>query len=212
MDADFWHSRWESNNIGFHQGEVNALMVDNFHALSLDKNGRVFVPLCGKTRDIGWLLSQGHRVVGVELSRLAIEQLFADLGVEPKISPVGKLTHFRAANIDVFVGDIFDFTADTIGAVDAVYDRAALIALPANLRGRYAAHVVEITNTAPQLVVCLEYDQALMQGPPFSVDEKELERVYGKNYGLEQLASVAVDGGLKGKLPAQNTVWHLTRI
>lgn len=209
MDANFWHKRWENNEIGFHQGEANVLMVDNFHALSLAKNGRVFVPLCGKTRDIAWLLSEGYRVVGVELSKLAVKQLFEDLGVEPDVSTAGKLQHFEATNIDIFVGDIFNMSAKIIGAVDAIYDRAALMALPADLRGKYASHVNEITNTAPQLLICLDYNQILMQGPPFSIDKDELIRVYGDHYNLTKRASIMVDGGLKGKWPAQETVWVL---
>jgi thiopurine S-methyltransferase len=84
MDANFWHQRWGKNEISFHEGEANAMLVDKFQVLSLPKNSRVFVPLCGKTRDIAWLLSQGHRVVGVELSKVAIEQLFTDLGRSQK--------------------------------------------------------------------------------------------------------------------------------
>lgn len=209
MDANFWHKRWENNEIGFHQDEANTLMVDNFHALSLAKNSRVFVPLCGKTRDIAWLLSEGYRVVGVELSKLAVKQLFEDLGVEPNVTTAGKLQHFKATNIDIFVGDIFNMSAEIIGTVDAIYDRAALMALPADLRGKYASHVNDITNTAPQLLICLDYNQTLMQGPPFSIDKDELIRVYGDHYNLTKRASIAVDGGLKGKWPAQENVWFL---
>jgi len=209
MDANFWHKRCENNEIGFHQGEANALMVDNFHALSVAKNSRVFVPLCGKTRDIAWLLSEGYHVVGVELSKLAVKQLFADLGVEPTISTAGKLQHFKATNIDIFVGDIFNMSAKIIGTVDAIYDRAALMALPANLRDKYASHVNEITDTAPQLLICLDYEQTVMHGPPFSINKEELIRVYGDHYSLTKRASVAVDGGLKGKWPAQEIVWLL---
>lgn len=209
MDASFWHKRWEKNEIGFHQDKVNALLVDNLQTLSLAKESRIFVPLCGKTRDIAWLLSQGYSVVGVELSKLAVEQLFAELGVEPDVSTVSKFQHFNSVNIDIFVGDIFDLSAEEIDVVDAIYDRAALVALPADLRAQYASHVTKITNTAPQLLICFEYEQTLVQGPPFSVDKKELDRVYGRYYDIKQLASIALDEGLKGKWPAQETVWFL---
>lgn len=211
MDANFWHRRWEKNEIGFHQDEVNALLVDNLQTLSLAKESRIFVPLCGKTRDIAWLLSQGYRVVGVELSKLAVEQLFAELGVEPNVSTISKFQHFKSVNIDIFVGDIFDLSSEEIDPVDAIYDRAALVALPADLRAKYASHVSEITNTAPQLLICFEYEQTLVQGPPFSVDNKELARVYGEYYDIKKLVSIALDEGLKGKWPAQETVWFLRR-
>lgn len=211
MDAHFWHQRWEKNQIGFHQSEANAMLVDQLQTLPLAKGSRVFVPLCGKTRDIAWLRAQGHRVVGVELSALAIDQLFADLGLEPSISAVGDMHHYSAVNIDIFVGDVFRLTDDLMGRVDAVYDRAALVALPSDLRKKYASHVFEITNAAPQLLICFEYDQTVMQGPPFSIDMQEIVRVYGAFYDLAALASAPVSGGLKGKCPAHEIAWLLRK-
>jgi thiopurine S-methyltransferase len=209
MDHDFWRERWKLNQIGFHEAEANALMVAHLAALSLAPGARLFLPLCGKTRDIAWLLDKGHRAVGAELSGIAVRQLFADLGVEPEISDLGDLERFSAPDIDILVGDVFDVTADILGPVDAVYDRAALVALPADPRARYAAHVHAITAGAPQLLICFEYDQGVMAGPPFSVDPAEAERVHGDRYALQRLATVPVKGGLKGKCPATETVWLL---
>jgi thiopurine S-methyltransferase len=107
MEKQFWLQKWQNNEIGFHEPKANPLLVNNFKALALAPDSCLFVPLCGKSHDIGWLLSQGHRVVGAELSDLAIQQLFAALGVEPTITAVGKHQHFSAPDIDIFVGDIF---------------------------------------------------------------------------------------------------------
>lgn len=209
MEAAFWHERWDNNRIGFHEGEANACLVKHFDKLELEPGARVFVPLCGKSRDIAWLLSKGHRVVGAELSRVAIEQLFADLGVTPEIEAVDCLLHFRAADIDMFVGDIFDLSGEITGNVDGVYDRAALIALPDDMRADYATHVADITSCAPQLLISLEYDQSVMPGPPFSVDADELIRVHGARYHLNPVDRIAVEGGLKGVCPAMECVWML---
>ena len=211
MDPNFWHKRWEKNEIGFHQSEVNALLSDHFLGLSLPRTSRIFVPLCGKTRDIAWLLSQGYRVVGVELSKLAVEQLFADLGVAPEISNQGELLRYSAPDLEIFVGDIFELSGDFLGGVDAIYDRAALVALPTELRGRYGAHVAAITQRAPQFLICFEYDQAVMKGPPFSIDRHKVHDVYGIQYQIEPIANRDVAGGLKGKCPAQEVVWHLVK-
>jgi thiopurine S-methyltransferase len=167
------------------------------------------VPLCGKTLDIGWLLSHGYRVAGAELSQLAIEQLFMDLGLQPDISAVGEVQQWSAKHIDIFVGDIFALSRKLLGPVDAVYDRAALVALPEQLRPRYSAHLTEVTNRAPQLLVCYEYDQRVMDGPPFSVSNEEVDRYYGREFDLRLLASVDVPGGLKGKCSAKENVWLL---
>lgn len=209
MKAKFWHERWQNNQIGFHQRDANPMLDGKFHLLALRADDRVFVPLCGKTRDIAWLLSHGFRVVGAELSELAIKQLFADLDITPQISPSGPMQHYHAAQIDIFVGDIFDLSREMIGPVDAVYDRAALVALPPDMRGQYARHVSEITQNAPQFLLTFEYSQDLVDGPPFSVDAAELLRVYGPHYGLNLVASLPIEGGLKGRYPASEHVWLL---
>ncbi len=209
MEADFWHDKWEANQIGFHKAEANPLLITHFPALGLAKGARVFVPLCGKTLDIPWLLAQGMRVAGAELSTLAVEQLFEDMGVTPEVAEVGALKRYSAEGVDIYAGDIFDLTAAELGAIDAVYDRAALVALPDAMRARYAAHLAEITGRAQQLVICFEYDQSRMNGPPFSVSPAEVERVHGAQYSLTALHSGPMTGGLKGVVEAEETVWLL---
>src|SRR5438552_2359464 len=108
MEASFWLQRWEKNEIGFHESETNPALVKYFKELSLVKGSRVFLPLCGKTLDIAWLLSNGYRVAGAELSEVAIEQLFMGLDIKPRISGLGKVDHYGAKNLDIYVGNIFD--------------------------------------------------------------------------------------------------------
>lgn len=209
MEANFWHQKWQSNDIAFHEGAANALLVAHIDALALPAGSRVFVPLCGKTRDIAWLLAKGYRVAGAELSSIAIEQLFTELDVQPEISTSNGITHYRAAAIDIFVGDIFALSRDMLGSVAAIYDRAALVALPENIRHQYAAHLMQITNKAPQLLICYEYDQRAIAGPPFSVSNAEVNQHYAGSYTLSLLASTALFGGLKGKCAAQENTWLL---
>ncbi len=211
MDAEFWHRKWADNDIGFHESEVNPLLVGHLPALALDKGRRVFLPLCGKTLDIHWLLSRDYRVAGVELSRTAVEQLFAELGVAPMVSSCGPLERFSAPGVDIFVGDFFDLSGELLGPVDAIYDRAALVALAEGTRSRYAAHLTEITACAPQLLICFEYDPGLMNGPPFSLTGEEVARHYGGRYQVTLLDRVDIPGGFKGRIPAKESVWLLAR-
>lgn len=211
MDADFWHRKWANDDIGFHEGAVNPLLVRHLPALSLAEGARVFLPLCGKTLDIHWLLGNGYRVAGAELSRLAVEQLFAELGTEPTVSRFGQIEHHGAPGLDIFVGDIFAVSARLLGAVDAIYDRAALVALPEDMRRRYTAHLTEITADAPQLLICFEYDQSLLAGPPFAIAGEEIARHYRSDYEVTLLDRVEIPGGFKGKLPAQEAIWLLKR-
>lgn len=210
MDKEFWHERWKNNQIAFHESKANPLLVKYINKLSPVKGSRVFLPLCGKTLDIHWLLANGFRVAGAELSKIAIEQLFSELAVVPKITRVGQFDRYSAKNIDIYVGDIFDLSGEALGKVDAIYDRAALVAFPEKMRIRYAKHLMEITQCAPQLLICFEYDQSLMDGPPFSIIQKEVQQHYGENYKLTLLSTADVVGGLKGQREVKETAYLLS--
>lgn len=214
MQAEFWHERWSSNQIGFHEDVENPLLVTHFAALGVPKSARIFLPLCGKTLDIDWLLSNGYRVAGAELSPLAVASLFDRLRLSPAVETHGgntrDITRWSAAGLDVFVGDIFALSAAVLGGVDAVYDRAALIALPGDMRSRYAAHVDAITKGAPQLLITLDYDQRQMAGPPFAVSEAEIRRLYGDR-APALLATQELPDGMRGVRPVTETAWLLRR-
>lgn len=211
METSFWHQKWETADIGFHKSEANPLLVQHFERLNVAKGSRVFLPLCGKTRDIAWLLVNGYQVAGAELSKIAVNQLFKELGVEPEISTIGELECYQSKNIDIFVGNVFDVSKDVLGAVDAIYDRAALVALPFEMRCRYSAHLTQVSDAAPQLLICYQYNQNLMDGPPFSITEEEVKQHYAAMYDLRLVDQKNVIGGLKGKVSAIETVWLLQK-
>jgi thiopurine S-methyltransferase len=208
-ENNVWLERWEKREIGFNQVEANPFMVKHFSSLGLDKGSKVLVPLCGKTIDISWLLKQGYAVVGIELSEQAIIELFDELGVEPAVSTEGELIVYSAEDITIYVGDIFKVTSGMLGKIDAIYDRAALVALTTGLRVEYAKQLRTMTSNAPQLLLCFEYDQSLANRSPYSVDEQEVKGHYEAHYALELLAREDIAGGFKGKLTASDVVWHL---
>lgn len=211
MDKKFWQQKWENNEIAFHGSEPHPLLVKNFNKLSSEKVERVFIPLCGKTLDISWFLSNGYSIVGVELSQKAIEQLFQELGIIPKISKVANFDHYHAKNIDIFVGDFFELSKAILGNVDIIYDRAALVALPDTLRHKYTSHLTNITNKTPQLLICYEYDQKMMEGPPFSITSNEVHLHYQDHYQLHLVESINMPQGLKGSCAAKENVWLLKK-
>lgn len=210
MDPKFWHDRWKQNKIGFHRSDVNPFLVEHFRSLNLKRGSKIFLPLCGKTLDIGWLLAQGFPVAGAELSELAIKQLFSELGVTPEIKNLGNLILYTAKDLEIFVGDIFNLTSEMLGDIEAIYDRAALIALPQEMRVKYTNHLIEITDTAPQLLITLEYDQAVIDGPPFSISTKEVKEHYTDHYKVDHIIRLRVEGGMKGITPATESVYLLT--
>lgn len=206
MEASFWHDKWERGEIAFHEAEPNPLLVKVFSQLGLGPSSRLFVPLCGKSLDMLWLHGLGHRVVGVELSEIAVASLFEELAMTPTISSQAGLKHYSAERLEVWVGDFFALTEARLGEVDAVYDRGALVALPQELRTAYAAHLVSITRARPQLLVTLEYDPLQLQGPPFLVTPEEILGHYGRAQRLERRQ---IPGGLKGQVEAWESLWRV---
>ncbi len=209
MEHEFWHQKWESNDIGFHEDDANPFLVKYFNRLRLSASPRIFLPLCGKTTAIAWLLAQGCRVAGAELSSRAIEQLFDDLKLSPVVERAGVLTHYRAPHLDIYAGDLFQLDSQLLGAVDAVYDRAALVAFPAGMRDRYASHLKYLVPAAPHLLISFEYDQSLMPGPPFAVEQPDIMAYYQNTHDIHLLERVDLNGGLKGSVPAHETIWLL---
>lgn len=210
MDPKFWHDRWADGQTGWHRAETNPNLVNHWATLGLKKGSRVMVPLCGKTVDIGWLAAQGHDVVGAELDETAVTELFEELGVIPTITQTAAHKRFSAPQVDVYVGNIFDLTPELVGRVDAIYDRAALYALPLELRTRYSAHLRHLTGTATQLLCGFEYDQSKLEGPPFSVGLTEIEAQYRDHYTIAELDRYTVDTGKWEEIGAVETVWQLT--
>ncbi|RVV99182.1 thiopurine S-methyltransferase [Mesobaculum littorinae] len=211
MDANFWHDRWQKGQTGFHEGRANGLLTRHWEAIGLPPGATVLVPLCGKSVDMWWLRDRGARVIGAELSEKAVARFFDEAGVTPTRVPAGALTRWEGDGVAILEGDVFDLDARTLGPVGAVYDRAALVALPQPLRRRYAAHIAGITGAAPQMLITFAYDQAAMDGPPFSVDAAEVAACHGGTYACAALETRDVAGGFRGRVAASETLWHLTR-
>lgn len=189
MKKDFWLERWQREEIGFHQGEVNPYLKLYWQDLHLARDSMVFVPLCGKSRDKLWLREQGHQVLGVELSPIAVQAFFSENGYIPQHDIRGIFDRYVADRIVVLCGDFFDLQKDDLANAGAVYDRASLIALPPDMRERYARHLASILPPATQiLLVTVDYPQTDMQGPPFSVTPSEVATLYSAYADVRLLA------------------------
>ena len=188
MDISFWHDRWRRNEIGFHQAEINSHLQEFWPRLGLATASAVFVPLCGKTRDMLWLRAQGHAVLGVELSPIAVRDFFRENELTPRVSRRDPFEVWEADGLTLLCGDFFTLTPTWLRDVGGVYDRASLIALPPAMRPRYAEHMAAILPAnAAILLVTMEYPPAGMQGPPFTVDEAELRRLYETRFRVDSL-------------------------
>jgi len=191
-----WLERWAAGRIGWHEPHGNRSLKKYW----LGNGRRVLVPLCGKSVDLAWLEAQGNEVIGVELSDLAARAFFEENDIEYRQKNDGQRFEAIDRQITIVRGDYFEFYGELF---DAHYDRGALAALPANMRRRYAAHTnTLLTSNAMQLLIVLEYDQALADGPPFSITADEvlsywpqLERVDAYN-DIENAPRKFHDAGL----------------
>ena len=179
MQQEFWKERWHLNQIGFHSQQINGHLQHNWSALDIAQDSRVFVPLCGKSKDMLWLLAQGVDVIGVELSPLAVQAFFAENGLSATTRQQGKFRVSETDGICIYCGDFFDLSANELTGVNAVYDRASLVALPPEMRVAYAAHLQRLLEPGTKaLLVAFDYPQHEMQGPPFSVQTSEVQALY----------------------------------
>lgn len=189
MKKEFWLERWERAEIGFHQNEINPYLLKYWNELSAPSGGEVFVPLCGKSLDMVWLSQQGCKVLGVELSAIAVQDFFQENGHMPTHSNSGKFESCEADGIRILCGDFFDLSKEDMARVTAVYDRASLVALPPDMRERYAHHLAAILPHGTRiLLVTFDYPQEEMPGPPFAVSVSSVEALYGQYAEIRLLA------------------------
>ncbi len=190
MQPEFWHKKWASNQIGFHLPDVNPYLQRFWPDLNLAAQARVLVPLCGKSLDLLWLAGRGHRVLGVELSEKAVEDFFSEQQLQPQVSEQGVFKVYRAGSIELWCGDIFALSAEDVADCSALYDRAAVIALPPPMRERYAEHLQTILPAGLKgLLITLDYDQSQIAGPPFSVDDAQVQHLFGGAWQMQLLKS-----------------------
>lgn len=228
MDLDFWHDRWEKDEIGFHQPSVNPYLGyfygEKGAAAEVRSKLKVFVPLCGKSMDMQWLSENGYAVIGVECSPVAVKEFVKNHGVSIEESDTG--THIKytindevvdSANIELILGDFFDLTEKDVEGVTDVFDRASLIALPESMRKSYAKKMSELLAPGVrELLITMTYPQHEMDGPPFSVSEKEVHDLYDDNFTVDKILvkdilSAEPRFQQKGLTSLTETAYKLTR-
>ncbi len=193
METEYWLKRWREGRTGWHREEVMPLLVQHWPALNVPRGARVLVPLCGKSLDMLWLSRQGMHVLGVDVSAIAIESFLAENQLHARTRSTAEGTHYDVTNapggeIEIINGDVFELDPAVIARCDAFYDRASIIAMPAAMRGRMADTVyMQLPAGSAGLLIALDYPENEMQGPPFSVDEAELRRLFDQQWNIEQM-------------------------
>lgn len=190
MDAEFWHQMWEQPHQGFHQPQPNDFLTRYWSKLDLTGNETVLVPLCGKSVDMNWLVQQGHPILGVELSKKALDAFVLEHQLEAEPLEHEVFEGHQTPEMRLFCGDFFKLTAEDCDEVAAFYDRAALVALPPAMRQRYATHLSDMMGDGVKgLLIVMDYDQSAMSGPPFAVSDSEVIALFGEAFELQKVAS-----------------------
>lgn len=218
MNPEFWQARWQNKRIGFNQPEVNPLLIKYFSTLDLPASSRVFVPLCGKSIDMLWLIDQGYDVVGIELVESAVQEFFIEQGISYTIKAHGENSNIKCyqgqllgQTIELWVANIFAMMPEDIGDINAVYDRAALIAMPAELRPQYSEQVQQLSGYAAQLLLTLNYDQNERAGPPFSISHEQIQQYYSAHYQINELEGEASVLNAAPEMAVKGYVWLLNK-
>lgn len=193
MDQAFWHARWQANEIGFHQSEINAHLQRYWPHLKVPAGATVFVPLCGKSRDMLWLAGEGFKVLGNEISPIAVTAFFAENKLQPLRSQESRYTRVVSGEITLLEGDFFALQPQDLTGIAAVYDRASLIALPASMRLRYAQHMAWLIPTGvSSLLITLDYPQHEMDGPPFAVSATDVVELFSRDFHIVPFAATDI--------------------
>jgi thiopurine S-methyltransferase len=190
VEPNFWHERWARDEIGFHQPNVNLHLKTHWKRLKLEPGAHVFVPLCGKSLDLLWLRDQGFRVSGIEISGRAIRDFFAENQLSPEVRRRGDATRYRNGDLEIWEADFFESNDWRIDTLDAIYDRAALVALPPEMRSAYASRIGDLTPPGVRaLLLTLDYPSDEMNGPPFAVPADEVKQLFDARFDLAPIHS-----------------------
>lgn len=184
-DNHLWLQLWREQRLDFHERVANRFLTRFWPGMDHRQGSRVFVPLCGKSQDMIWLAGQGHEVIGVELSPIAVKAFFKENGLRPVKRRVAGFTRWQHGRISILCGDYFALTRATLGQVDTVYDRAALTALPADVRRLYVAHLQGLTaaDTDVFLLTVEDGEDDVPTDQPLRVDE-EIEALYAAAFDI----------------------------
>ena len=216
MEHEFWHRRWANKEIGFHEGSVNEYLFKHWPELAGTAASAVLVPLCGKAHDLWWLHDRGHPVIGVELSQIACKDFFEEGNEKAMVHPGEPFTVFRHDDLQIWNGDFFQLAPVDLSHVRLVYDRAALIALPPEIRRKYVDHLTAVLPDDTRiLLITLNYEGS-PTAPPFNVSNDEVYELYAADYQIEHIHTQTLANdhpfakrkGLKG---ATESVFRLTR-
>ncbi|MGI9521342.1 MAG: thiopurine S-methyltransferase [Hyphomicrobiaceae bacterium] len=188
MDEDFWRDAWRMGRAAFHEGKPNASLIQYWNKTALPKGTTVIVPFCGKSIDMIWLAEQGHFVIGIEIAEMAVEAFFAENSLRRTVDPESSFSVSRSGRLEIWCGDFFQLPREVIARAHGLFDRGGLIAQPREMRAKYARKLnADLVPSARMLLMCVDYNQSEMPGPPFSVSDLEISDHFSSRFEVERV-------------------------
>lgn len=214
MESQFWIDAWKEGKTNFHQQEYHQKLTEYFPQFNPEAGQKVLVPLCGKSRDLLWLHDQKLNVHGVELYDQAVEDFFKENKLDLTKSQEQDFAQYKHKNITISCGDFFKLKAKI--TYDFVYDRAALVALPFEMRKKYAQVIKYSLKVGGKcLLISYDYDQSKLEGPPFSVTADEIQELYQDQCNVQLLESKQANkegSRLSALSSLKQTVWIIEKV
>ncbi|GFN97348.1 thiopurine s-methyltransferase [Plakobranchus ocellatus] len=200
-----WKRMWEFDEIDFHNEQVHQTLIEYLDRLGpCGKPANIFVPLCGKSLDVKWLADQGVQTVGLDGVHKALEQFYTEHGLDweetnvPALGGAGKLLSSKDGRLKLYCGDITDFTVEVGGCFDAVWDRAAVVALNREDVERYVQIMKGLVRPGGCILLESEEFEAsdfdgitdvlLKLPPPHAMFEDEIRRLYEPEFTVKPLS------------------------
>ena len=194
MELSYWHSRWNKGNVGFHMEDGYPALLRHWPKFEISNQATVLVPLCGKSVDLDIISRRVKRVVGVEISKKAIEEFFTERNLVPEMSSYSGYKIFKAANIELWEGDFFKLPEQRFADIDMIYDKASLVALPPPMRIKYAEKILTLSGEITKyLLHHFIYNSNEMEGPPFTVSETEIDNHFSSRFAITTLEDQNLD-------------------
>lgn len=186
QDNPLWLQMWRDDCIeDFHQTVVNPLLKQYWHNQKLKNNSRILVPLCGKSLDMLWLAAQGHTIVGIELSPIAVKAFFEENYLKVKKTRHGNFTCWQSGTIAIWCGDFFSLQKHRLGRIDRVFDRAALTALPETVRGQYVTQLRALIGEEAGVFLLTVEDVAKDSRQSATQIDSEITSLYGEHFAIK---------------------------
>lgn len=152
MQSNYWYERWRVGQ-GCPPANRETNLEKYWPILGLSPHALVLVPLCGKSQDLAWLSARGYSVLGVEYSAIAAEDFFLENGIPAQRRSTGSLVELIDDRLHILIGDIFDLAAHLPSPLDAIYDRAALVALSPEMTLPYAQHLTGLSTAGSNMLL-----------------------------------------------------------